>query len=163
MLRLCKFTRAPTKYIGDHLIDSTLFGAITRLYMREDSFRPGEVAVFEGVERAREEIERYYVARKNELASIEAADPHANQDDLELSRRLQLEERHAATRQSGPEQTELLDAQLPAGRELYTSEPIVDRKSIFVGHAFEVRRPAEVQQVVVRVCLASLYVHVRTC
>ena len=127
--------------------------------MREDSFRPGEVAVFEGVERAREEIERYYMARTNELASIEAADPHATQDDLELAQRLQLEERQAITRQMKPEQSERVDAQLPAGRKLYTGEPITDRKSVFVGHAFEVREPAEVQQVVVRLFLASTHVH----
>lgn len=124
--------------------------------MQENSFRPGEVAIFEGVERAREEVERYYIARTDELASIEAGDPHATQDDIELAQRLHLEEQQAAARQSTrSEQLERTEAHLPAGRELYTSEPIVDRKSVFVGHAFEVRRPAEVQQVVVSSASAS--------
>lgn len=136
------------QYVGDFMISSELFGIITRLYMHDDAFRQGEVAIFEGVEKAREEVERYYVEKKDQLAAIEAVDPHSTQNDLELANQLQYEEQRSLQESSQPiPQAQI--ASLPEGRKLFTSEPIVDRKSIFVGHAFEIRHPSEVSQVVV--------------
>jgi hypothetical protein len=126
--------------------------------MQEGAFSPGEVAIFQGVERAREAISSYYERKTNELAAKEAENPHSTQDDLELATKLQYEEqesRQAQQTSSHAGGTSTAPASMPAGRKLYTSEPIVDRKSIFVGHAFELQQPSEVAQVVVGYYLAQ--------
>ena len=119
--------------------------------MQEGAFTPGEVAIFEGVERAREAISSYYERKMNELAVKEAENPHATQEDFESVNRLRYEEQEAARDASllASWDGKHVTPKLPEGRKLYTSEPIIDRKSVFVGHAIEIHQPAEVSQVVV--------------
>lgn len=118
--------------------------------MQEGAFTAGEVAVFEGVEQAREAVSAYYERKIRELAAKEAKNPHATQEDLDHEVRTQQADQRSqdvAVKKSanGHERA----PRLPEGRKLYTSESIIDRKSVFVGHAIELHHPSEVSSVVV--------------
>jgi hypothetical protein len=117
--------------------------------MHEDTWREGEVAVFEGIERAREECDSFLNDKLSELEAKKALDEHTTQEDIEFARHLKLEETTAradAVPKAALRQEE--EAGLPEGCKLYTSEPITDRKSVFIGHACKINSPTDVSQIV---------------
>lgn len=116
--------------------------------MREDAWHEGEVAVFEGIERAREECDNFLAMKLNELEAKKAVDDHSTQEDLEYAQTLQYEEDVAAATASLSRTTVIEEAKLPEGHKLYTSEPIMDRKSVFIGHACKITSPSDVPKVV---------------
>lgn len=115
--------------------------------MHEDAWHEGEVAVFEGIERAREDCESFLNDKLAELEAKKAVDDHTTQEDLEYARQLQLEE-DMARAELVPKVASRQEARLPEGCKLYTSEPIIDRKSVFIGHACKIKSPKEVSQIV---------------
>lgn len=152
------------KYIGDLATDSALFGEVLRTYFElgpderqgvetssEESGVPwteGMIAIFEGVENVRERVGRWYSRRIEELQTGE------------LIRELEKEENRKDNPTEGqkkaPGVTEYTSAQhaprLPDGVEIVTSEPITDRKSVFVGHCARITDPSQV-----RCCPGSCY------
>lgn len=116
--------------------------------MHEDAWHEGEVAIFEGIERAREECDDFLNTKLTELDAKKAVDDHTTQEDLELARKLQLEEDASEALAATPRQVERQQAKLPEGCKLFTSEPIMDRKSVFIGHACRITSPSDVSQVV---------------
>lgn len=151
------------QYIGDHLIESDLFGSITRIFMHEDAWQPEQVVVFDGIERAKEIVEAFLATKKAERDAKEEANPqysavHQQQppasgsDDVDPALQTQTKraENGAAQKNDqlshGPQNA--LPPSLPAGCKLFTSEPIVDRKSVFIGHACAIKDPSEVKRVV---------------
>jgi hypothetical protein len=115
-------------------ITSELFGEVLRTFLHEGSWRPGDAAIFEGVEHVREVVGRWYDVKVSEKAA------------LALQR--EEEKQHQHQQQQGSEQPAVVDAtaapfraipppsqlELPKGVKLVSSEPVVDRKSVFVGH-----------------------------
>lgn len=136
------------QYIGDFATDSNLFGSITRTFLREDAWHEGEVAVFGGIERAREECDDFLNAKLDELDAKKAIDDHSTQEDLEYAQNLQYEEEVAAAAASLSKTAISGEANLPDGCKLFTSEPIVDRKSVFIGHACKITSLSDVSKVV---------------
>lgn len=115
--------------------------------MHEDTWREGEVAVFEGIERAREECDSFLNDKLSELEVKKVNDDHTTEEDLEQARQMQNEE-NAARAEAVPRIAPQLEAELPEGCKLYTSEPILDRKSVFIGYACKITSPADVSRVV---------------
>ena len=115
--------------------------------MHPGAWEEGEVAIFEGVEKAREICEHFMLLRKSELEAKEAASPHSNKHDHSVNHRIHedkmRESIHPATLT-----VPLVLAALPVGCKLFPSEPIIDRKSVFVGHACTIQYPSDVSQVV---------------
>ena len=128
------------RYIGPHGVDHTLFGQVLRIYHQDSSiaghaiFQPGEVALFDGIERVRDKVEEWYSTREAEV--------------------LQRREDDRLHRQAGAaEETEMdaavrdtnctLDASNgdggraspSSGVTLISAPAITERKSVFVGHA----------------------------
>lgn len=117
--------------------------------MHEGAWSPGQVAIFEGIERAREECEAFYERKVAALAEKEAANPHATQEDLDAAQQEALQQHYSQNQPSNQNASVAsVYPALPEGCEIYTSEPIIDRRSIFVGHACRLRTPSEVGQVV---------------
>lgn len=119
--------------------------------MQEGAFNPGDAAIFEGVERARETVAVYYERKISELAAKEAANPHTSQEDVDAAietQRLEQECRQLSSTSQTPV-NESKRPPLPEGRTLFSSEPITDRKSVFVGHAIAIESPSEVALAVV--------------
>lgn len=118
--------------------------------MREDAWHEGEVAVFEGIERAREECDNFLNTKLAELDAKKAVDDHTTQADLEYARQLQEEEDEVAATTATLSRATIHQeaAKLPEGCKLFTSEPIMDRKSVFVGHACKITSPSDVSRVV---------------
>jgi hypothetical protein len=133
--------------VGDFATDSSLFGAITRTFLRDDIWLEGSVAVFEGIERAREQCDAYLISKLADIDEKKITDFHSTQDDLEIARHLQYEE-EIIQAESQLRTVKLEEAKLPEGCKLFTSDPITDRKSVFIGHACRIKSPAEVSQVV---------------
>lgn len=120
------------------------------------------MAIFEGIERAKEICEAFIQDKRNELVAKEAANPHATQNDSELARELQYEQQerdadpsllgqqmvtssgaHAAGQPNGS-----AVQKLPSYCKIFTSDAIVDRKSVFIGHACSLEDPEDVSKVV---------------
>lgn len=127
-----------SKYIGSFRVDSILFGAILRTFISTiDSVEwNGDVCVFDGLENVRDRVTKWYVERLGEttargiLKREEKATHDASlQEDVPLS--------GAALGGSIVQQP--LD-----GVEFSVSEPIVDRKSIFIGRACKLSSPNQV-------------------
>ena len=84
-----------------------------------------------------------------ELDAKKAVDDHSTQADLEYARQLQAEEDNlASTTITSSKVTNSEEAKLPEGCKLFTSEPIMDRKSVFIGHACKITSPSDVLKVV---------------
>jgi len=115
--------------------------------MHEDTWHEGEVAVFEGIERAREECDSFLNDKLSDLENKKVNDDHTTQEDLEHARQQQNEE-DTARAEALPRIAHQIEAELPKGCKLYASEPILDRKSVFIGHACKITSPADVSRVV---------------
>lgn len=84
----------------------------------------------------------------DELEAKKAVDDHSTQEDLEYAQHLQYEEDVAAATASLSRTTVSEEASLPEGCKLYSSEPIIDRKSVFIGHVCKITSPSDVTKVV---------------
>ena len=99
---------------------------------------------------AREKCDAFTKHKRSQMAQLEAANPHNTQHDIMESESLHKQEQ---LRQF-PSTNGHLSAQspdslkLPEGCKLFTSEPIIDRKSVFVGYACLISHPADVSKVI---------------
>lgn len=128
-----------SRYVGPFGVDSVLFGAVLRTYISRDGVEwiEGGVCVFDGVEWTRERCvewvgERMSVVRVGELVR-EDEKPAQEQSDEQGGR---VEER----RQDVPQE----EVEMPEGTEFTVAEPIVDRKSVFIGRACQITDPSQV-------------------
>ncbi|RSH76529.1 eIF2 kinase Gcn2p negative regulator [Apiotrichum porosum] len=146
------------RYVGAFPIDSGLFGDITRTYITSAGvpFVPGDVCVFDGLVHVQSLVGTWHAARVAEVGAGEAArtggrsgtgastpaerDPAPSRAEaaaVEASlARLALERPKPSAKPARP---------LP---KLFTSEPILDRKSAFVGHACKITDEDDVMAVV---------------
>jgi hypothetical protein len=130
-----------TLYLGDHSADYLLFGDILRVYMHDgaDAFTSGDAALFDGIERAREIAGAWYAAK-------EAAKPAPPPPLEEAADTVEIEVPHDT---SAGDTRMLSSPRLPARNtravEVAQSEPIVDRKSTFVGWAARITSPDQVR------------------
>ena len=136
-----------SKYIGNFGADSGLFGAILRTYISVNGveWSPDTVCVFDGLQSV---VERCTVWYEDRLSAEKAS---------ELLRADEKEERTVieTVETRGPV-VQVEEDSLPADIEIHVAEPIVDRKSVFVGRACRITDANQVSIV------SNLYHHVLT-
>ncbi|KAJ7704407.1 ribosomal protein S5 domain 2-type protein [Mycena rosella] len=124
-----------SRYIGAFGADSGLFGEVLRTFISSASgveWVPGAVCVFDGLQSALERCAAWYGDRLS--AEVAGALVRA---DLHPDRPLTPPPPH-----SGPTAVEA--PPLPEGIQMFLAEPIIDRKSAFVGRACAISHPSEV-------------------
>lgn len=133
-----------SRYIGAFQVDSVLFGAALKTYISRGrvEFTPREVAIFDGVENLREVIQRWYEER---LSALDAAKSQKGDEkghgDENPDGDLVLEDEHISSTGTSLTATQ---SELPDGVQIWVSEPIVDRKSTFIGRACQITHPSQV-------------------
>lgn len=136
------------KYIGSHGVDHAIFGEIMRLYyhQQEDrgvAFTLGEVAVFEGIERAQEAITTWYQERE--------ADAKQRRGDV-LDHRSIGKEDDGLHMEGSSASACNFDNQISNFEiSITSSAPIIDRKSVFVGHAAILNDVSEVPSILSKI------------
>ena len=131
-----------SRYIGPYSVDAAIFGVVLRTFLSHASveWTPGTVIVFEGLEAIQTHLSRWYGERK----SADAAG-QMRRDDEKDSKAAYSDVKPEASEHQGEAGTSLaVVVQLPLGIELFESEPIIDRKSAFVGRACAISDPSQV-------------------
>lgn len=137
-----------SRYIGSFQVDSALFGSVLKTYIASGriEFVPDQVAIFDGIENVREIVMRWYEDRLKKDAAAELRredEKHIHTEDPQSDTPLEnsdIIEFTIDTTQNPP-------PQLPEGVHIWVSEPIVDRKSTFIGRACQITHPSQVQQI----------------
>jgi len=135
-----------SKYIGNFGADSALFGAILRTYISVNGveWSPDTVCVFDGLQSV---IERCTVWYEDRLSAEKAS---------ELLRADEKEEKKVVETVETRDPVQIEEDTLPVGIEMHIAEPIVDRKSVFVGRTCRITDANQV-------CIVSaLYRHTLT-
>ena len=147
-------------------------GDVTRTYITSSgiAFTPGDVCVFEGLNYAQNIVRKWYIARLSEGAEGEKArdsDRRRGKEGRAMSdldggsgfgafaaRPSAERSMFSYTRPGGPPTGQtppaitLAEADMFPGLTIVSSEPIVDRRSTFVGHAIRVTDEREVPLVI---------------
>ncbi|KAG9030358.1 eIF2 kinase Gcn2p negative regulator [Tulasnella sp. JGI-2019a] len=133
-----------SKYVGDYSVDATIFGTVLRTYLAHPGveWNPGDVAIFDGLEFVKSSMDAWY---KEHLSK-------------NLARQLLREDLKPGDQTSQPVGDELEEdfnisaaqknSELPNGIALVEGEPILDRKSAFVGRACIITDPSQVRPII---------------
>ncbi|KAI0053599.1 UPF0029-domain-containing protein [Auriscalpium vulgare] len=126
-----------SRYIGPFGVDSGLFGSILKTFISVNGveWTPGSVCVFDGSENVIERLLLWY----NERLSAQKAG-ELLRDDVRGQEPLPPVDASGRAISATPSPP----VALPPGVELFEAEPIVDRKSAFVGRACRISDPAQV-------------------
>ncbi|VDC07326.1 unnamed protein product [Peniophora sp. CBMAI 1063] len=129
-----------SRYIGAFGVDAELFGAVLKTYISIAGveFAPDVVCVFDGLSNVLERVERWYEDKLSAKAVGELLRDSGRADDPNPNQRAPV---------LPAPQLDRLPAALPPGLQLIEAEPIVDRKSAFVGRACRITDPAQVPAV----------------
>lgn len=133
-----------SRYIGPYSVDPDLFGSILRTYISSVDgveFVPGLVCVFDGLEFVKEQkCLRWYEERLSE----EKANDLIREDERESTFiPTSSTNKTEGTQEKMTTQDEQV-TNMPDGLSLTVSEPIVDRKSVFIGRACRITDPSQV-------------------
>ena len=119
------------------------------------------MAVFDGVERTRETIQRWYEERLGETTAREmmredGKAQHVHQiGAVSVSRTVGTDSGNRTATDPG-----LPLVPLPEGIEIYEAEPITDRKSSFVGRACRITHPSQVGSTISILSRQLIYIQV---
>lgn len=130
-----------SRYIGAFGTDSSLFGSVLRTFISLSGVQwsAGTVCVFDGLQNILERCEQWYeerLSRENE-SELVRGDTFVREPTPEDPTPLELA-------------TEVVAIELPRekflleGVQIIAAEPIVDRKSVFVGRACRISHPSQV-------------------
>lgn len=127
-----------SRYVGAFGADSTLFGSVLRTYISVNGveWSPDTVCVFDGLQNVLDRCLQWYEERLNK----EAVGSLLRHDGTEAASPLPSVDVPLSTGGSPAPY-----AEIPKGMQLFEAEPIVDRKSSFVGRACAISDPAQVQ------------------
>ncbi|KZT29398.1 imprinted and ancient [Neolentinus lepideus HHB14362 ss-1] len=135
-----------SRYIGAFGVDSDLFGAVLKTYMSITGveFIPDTVCVFDGLQNVLERCVGWYEDRltAEKAAELMREDLESHQESHSVSsanRRAQVNG-HGNGGGTQP-------VSLPPGVQMFTAEPITDRKSSFVGRSFKLSDPSQVPDI----------------
>jgi hypothetical protein len=127
---------------GPYAVDSNLFGLILRTYIahldRGVEFSPDIVCVFDGVQSVLHLCQKWYEEKLSEAAALEVA------REAQRGHQISLDSESSEVEQQGKPPPPLPPAGIPKDVEIFVSEPIVDRKSSFIGRACRISDPAQV-------------------
>ena len=136
-----------SKYIGAFGVSPTIFGAVLRTFISTTDgaeWTPETVCVFDGLENVREKCGRWYEEQLSEKAAGEMVreETKESKTSSESDDPSGLPEVIPSVHSTVPEpQTSV---ELPEELEIIEAEPIVDRKSSFVGRACKITSPDQV-------------------
>ncbi|EKM59868.1 uncharacterized protein PHACADRAFT_115180 [Phanerochaete carnosa HHB-10118-sp] len=136
-----------SRYIGPFGVDHALFGAVLRTYISSEGVEwvADNVCVFDGLEWAKERCTEWYNTKKSEkiageLLREDEKNLAVNVPDVEEGKDKKVSGLH----EQWEETSAPISANIPQGIVIIEAEPIVDRKSVFVGRACRVRDPSQV-------------------
>ncbi|OCB87513.1 UPF0029-domain-containing protein [Sanghuangporus baumii] len=135
-----------SRYIGPFGVDADLFGAVLRTFISSRGgveFLPGSECVFDGLENVRERVAAWYSERLSEEKTQELVREDEKERIQEIKRGKERDVSTDTIVGSSSKEQEHPDA-LPDGLTLAISEPIVDRKSVFIGRACRITNPVQV-------------------
>jgi hypothetical protein len=109
---------------------------------------PDTVCVFDGLQSVLERCTAWYEDRLSaekagELIREDAREHWHVNGHLEAERGISDTEEHVRDDELPPEDS-ISPSALPVGIQMFTAEPITDRKSVFVGRACRISHPSEV-------------------
>jgi hypothetical protein len=134
-----------SRYIGPFGVDADLFGSIIKTFMSANGveWTPGVVCVFDGLQGVLERVVHWYEQRLESNRAGEALreQSHANPHLIEKP---EAGDNIDNTPVSASVNTRTIS--LPEGIQLVEAEPIVDRKSAFIGRACKISDPAQVRR-----------------
>lgn len=128
-----------SRYIGPYGVDAALFGAVLRTYISRDGveWAPGGVCVFDGVEWVREACGRWLGERMSEQRAGQILREDQRAAEGEDDRLVEEKTTRSVAKSEA-------DAKMVEGVEFTISEPILDRKSVFIGRACPITHPSQV-------------------
>ena len=135
-----------SRYVGPYGVDAVLFGAVLRTYISRDGveWASGGVCVFDGVEWVRDACGRWLGERMSEQRAGEIL----REDERTAEGRNEPAEGGDERMEEGKASARVVEsdaeAKMPEGVELTVTEPIVDRKSVFIGRACAITHPSQV-------------------
>jgi hypothetical protein len=135
-----------SRYIGAFGVDASLFGAVLRTFIIHDGgaiWESGSVCVFDGVQAVLERCSRWYEDR----LSAEQAGELLREESKDAAQGPAEGSRHNKDDVESLTAQETLPA-MPEGVAIIVAEPIVDRKSSFVGRACSISDPAQVIRII---------------
>ncbi|GAA5845171.1 hypothetical protein JCM11251_003706 [Rhodosporidiobolus azoricus] len=161
------------RYLSSFAVSDELFGSVLRTFMHDTEagpsvaegpvveWTPGGVTLYEGIEAVREMCTKWVSERAEEKRrgeEVRKAENGAGETIVEAARRngmrtgdweeegdeLDLEERIEEQAERAPRKPPQSTVKCP---KITSAEPLIDRKSVFVGHAATVNSVEEVQAV----------------
>jgi len=134
-----------SRYIGAFGVSPTIFGSVLRTFISTTDgveWTPETVCVFDGLENVREKCGRWYEEQLSEKAVGEMVRERTKESKASSGPN-DPPEGIPSTRSTVSEPRAL--AELPEGLEIIEADPIVDRKSSFVGRACRITSPDQVR------------------
>lgn len=137
-----------SRYIGPFGVDHALFGAILRTYISSEGVEwiADTVCVFDGLEWVKERCTEWYNTKKSEklageLLREDEKNLAANVPDVEEDKNKKI----SGLNENWEEAPPPVPTGIPEGLEIIEAEPVVDRKSAFVGRACRITDPSQVR------------------
>ncbi|KAG8218921.1 hypothetical protein J3R82DRAFT_4629 [Butyriboletus roseoflavus] len=136
-----------SRYIGSFGVDASLFGSILRTFISSSGFEwsPDTICVFDGLQSIFERCEVWYEDKLNREKTGDLIREDASGRDSAP------QESVGSTKEGGEELGRVSqptpshqNVALPEGIKLIEAEPIVDRRSVFVGRACQISHPSQV-------------------
>ncbi|CDO77240.1 hypothetical protein BN946_scf184747.g53 [Trametes cinnabarina] len=136
-----------SRYIGPYGVDAPLFGTILRTYISRGAveWTPDSVCVFDGLEWVKERCTEWLVERMSEkkVGELLREDEKGRTSNSDGAHGSQPDNEGKRSTRSGREPPEI-PAEIPPGITIVEAEPILDRKSAFVGRACRITDPSQV-------------------
>ncbi|KAJ3017399.1 hypothetical protein NUW54_g594 [Trametes sanguinea] len=136
-----------SRYIGPYGVDAPLFGMILRTYISRGAveWTPGGECVFDGLEWVKERCTEWLAERMSEkkIGELLREDEKAKPGDSGDVHGAAHDNEGKSSSRSGHEPPDT-PAEMPPGITIVEAEPIVDRKSAFVGRACHITDPSQV-------------------
>ncbi|KAG2110734.1 ribosomal protein S5 domain 2-type protein [Suillus cothurnatus] len=132
-----------SRYIGAFGVDSSLFGSILRTFISVSGveWTPESVCVFDGLQNVLERCEAWYKDKLNRETAGELLREDAHTRNHVL---VEPDEPFEVSTTADEKDRVPLDTALPENIKIIEAEPIVDRKSVFVGRACRISDPSQV-------------------
>ncbi|GBE79825.1 Protein IMPACT homolog [Sparassis crispa] len=131
-----------SRYVGPYGVDAALFGTVLRTYISKGGVEivPGEVCVFDGVEWVKEKCAEW-VGERMSAVKVEEIMRESEKECLSDI------DGEAEQVSKGKAEILMVPTRIPDGVEIVEAEPIVDRKSVFIGRACRITDPSQVEMI----------------
>ncbi|KAH9456185.1 hypothetical protein MJO29_006198 [Puccinia striiformis f. sp. tritici] len=127
------------KYLGSFRVDQKLLGSIVEVFEGQKSNDP---ILYEGIETAKEIVAEFYQTNLDRRKS-------SNQEPGQASSPQEIEGKTEDQSNGRSEAADRVECPVEKVEQfvVHTSEPIVDRKSVFIGHSISLNDPKDVPRI----------------